>query len=620
MVLLAFCVICCRAIAFGKEPTQKASSNFPTWIAREKIRAGYLYAKDDTKYAALMRSHGLNTVIVKGQFQFKERFADTLEDCRQWARVGKKEKLHVFIAYNWQPAPKSWSRRGYPYRPLVYSDGSTGVAPCPRDNKFWVGYLIVLGKVAADLSLEPDLQIDGIFLDCELYGNRERGHKGYGPETCFCDDCFSSFFLKRGVSGPNLPAVEKTDRAQWLKKKKLINAYSTFLAGDVKALASNFEREIHKINPSFFIGMYPTPTNWVLKSISRGFGTVDFPMIIFATDTYEGGGHKSIPDEPAEFYRNSGIHGLYAAGFILGCYDNSRLEVSLYTAAEKCGGYWLWKMPMLWENKDPRFQISPDTPQQYWRSIGRANNDINTLIGETGASMDKMNMLQRWRLLNPKAAGPEKGESRLPRVNFRGKQDFLFYADKQLEAHIKLLFKRLAVYADNLEYKVISPEGRTILIKEVSKQGPIEINFKSPVTGVYLLRVNVGRCMFRVESSNNPIAALDSSGFNTILRVEPVYFYIGSGSEKVVIVGEGTSNETFRLTTQAPKGQKLSVESSPERRGLRVEIDGNTVQKGIWSLKISKASKGNLEDAYFNFVGLRNMCLAYRPEWIFVQD
>jgi hypothetical protein len=40
----------------------------------------------------------------------------------------------------------------------------------------------------------------------------------------------------------------------------------------------------------------------------------------------------------------------------------------------------------------------------------------------------------------------------------------------------------------------------------------------------------------------------------------------------------------------------------------------------IWSLSISKAAKGTLEDAYINFVGYGDMSLALRPDWILVQD
>jgi len=108
---------------------------FPEWILKEKIRAGYLYAKNDTKYVSLMRENGFNTVIVKGPIQTKTKFKSTLKNYQRWARSCKKEKLHLFIAYNWQP---NFEIVGYPYKHVVCSGGITGIAPCPRDSEYWM--------------------------------------------------------------------------------------------------------------------------------------------------------------------------------------------------------------------------------------------------------------------------------------------------------------------------------------------------------------------------------------------------------------------------------------------------------------------------------------------------
>ena len=163
-ILCSFLAIPYRTVAFGSKQSDTTVTKLPQWIAKEKIRSGYLYARNNTKYAALMRAHGLNTVILKGPFQYKGRLADTLRKCRLWAQACKNEKLHLFLAYNWQPDLKSFS-----YRRVVYSNGASGIAPCPRDHKYWQSYLMPLGRIIAELSLESDLQVDGIFLDCELY-------------------------------------------------------------------------------------------------------------------------------------------------------------------------------------------------------------------------------------------------------------------------------------------------------------------------------------------------------------------------------------------------------------------------------------------------------------------
>lgn len=617
LLSLVFLAIWDNSVAFAKNLPKVQNLKIikpmlPQWIDQEKIRAGYLYAKDDTKYAALMHSNGLNTVIVKANICHE----NALEDYRRWARACKNEKLHLFIGFYWQTDPKETV-----YRSAVYSDGTGGKAPCPRDYEFWQNYLIHFGKIIAKLSNEPDLQIDGIFLDYELYGS-EGNKKNYGHHTCFCDDCFSNFLHSEGYTGSRIPSIGRGDREGWLKKNNLLDSYFAYLKKDVELLAKKFEQKIHQINPSLIIGMYPTPNDWVLTENARGFGTVELPMIIFATDSYSGGGYNSIPDEPSKLYRNSGIYSRYVAGFLLKYYSNNRLEMNLYNVAEKCIGYWIFKMPMLWEPPNSYHILADGTPDEYWQSISKANSDIDMITGETGFSMNEMNILQGWKLLNSEDLEKKNRDYKLPNVSFRGKEDFLVYAAKQKLTQINLYFKRLAEYDNDLEYKIISPSGQILLIQKVDKQGPIQIDFNPPVTGVYLLTVNVGKCKFRIESTNTPIAVLDGWGFHTIGPVEPLYFYASDQTEKVVIWGNGIGAETFCIMVQSPKGLQLMASTvlEKEKNICRLEIERPTLEPGIWSLCLTEATTGNFEDAYFNFVGYRNNCLSFMPDWIFMRD
>ncbi len=619
--ILLFWVLCtcatnlCSQVSCASKSPEATAAKLPQWITTEKIRAGYLYAENDTKYAALMRAHGLNTVIIKGLFVDEKGIKETLENYREWARACTKEKLHVFAAYNWQPSSKSSS-----YRRVIYSDGSSGIAPCPRDRGHWQEYLTYFGKVIAELSLEPDLQIDGIFLDCELYGPELGLKRHYGPHTCFCDNCFSSFLLARSYNGSQLPSVRYRDRKRWLDKNKLLDNYFRFLERDVELLAKQFEQELHAVNGGLMLGMYPQLHNWVLKSIARGFGTDSFPMIVFATDSYVGGGDRRIPDEPIEFYRKSRIYSIYAAGFLLGSYGHSGLRANLYGAAKKCNGYWLFRMPMLWGKFSKNERLAYGTEKEYWQSIAAANDDIVAFTNETDLLTDKMNMQQEWKLLRSDVLETEKRDYKLPKVNFRGKQDFLFYTDEHREVRFSLYFKRLSNYSDNLGYEITTPGGETILTKEVSKQGRTEIHFQSQSTGTHLLKVQSGRCMFRLESTNTPIAVLDSGGFYTIGHVEPLYFYVNDANKKVVILGNGSGSETFRIVLKSPAGKILTAETNPLKNNLRLEIEPPVLEAGIWSLSITKANRGRLEDVYFSLMGLRDTWLTFRPDWIFRQN
>jgi len=614
VILLAFKTAPRVSIASDNEQQDKSGKGLPDWIAKEKIRAGYLYISNDPEYAKLLKKNGLNTVIVKGALHRKEETHKTVDGYRRWARAGGLEGLRIFLAYNWQPEGKTWQ-----YRKVVYSEGNTGIAPCPRDRNYWQDYMTSAGEIISKLSLEQGAQVDGIFLDTELYGSGRRGYPDYARNCCFCDNCFSSFLLNRGYTAPNLPPIGPADRKKWLQKNRLLDNYFTFLQTDVESLSRKYEQKLHLLNPELLLGMYPTPKDWVRESICKGLGMDNLPMIIFATDTYEGGGHRRIPNEPAKLYKNAGIDALYVAGFLLRRYSTDRLGVNLYAAAEKCSGYWLFRMPMLWGKFSGTETLAFGSTEEYWQSIKIANSDIDVCVAENYNLKGVRGTFQGWKLLNPKAAEREEHTQKIAKVNFRGIQEFLFYGNRQQKVEIGLHFQRLAKYRNNLEYEVITPEGDIILNDTVSKQGRVVINFNSKVTGVHLLKVDVGRCMFRIESSNTPIAALDTSGFNTISQTDPLYFYISNTSEKLVILGDGEGKETFRITIENPKGKKLTADTTIARNNFRLGIEKSSLEPGIWNLSIGKNPSKKLEDAHFNFVGSGKMCLAFKPKWIFIK-
>jgi hypothetical protein len=382
--ILFFLVLCtcaanlCSQVSCASKPGDTIVTKLPQWITTEKIRAGFLLATDDAKYAPLIKTHGLNTVIVTATLRKKEQFKGTFENYRKWSRAGKSEKLHVFISYFWQPDPKSPF-----FRRVVYSDGSTGIAPCPRDHEYWRNHLTYLGKIITEMSLESDLQVDGILLDCELYGPELGLKRHYGPHTCFCDNCFSSFLLTKDYRGMQLPRIEYGGRKKWLKENGFLEDYFRFLEKDVESLASTFEQELHKVNPLFLLAIYPTPKTWVLKSMARGFGTKTMPMVIFGTDTYKPTETSRIPAYPQQFYAKQKINAVYAAGFLLTHYGADTLKQELFSAGKKCSGYWLFRMHMLWKPPYGSYKLADGSPNKYWQKIQKANDNIDIFAGKT---------------------------------------------------------------------------------------------------------------------------------------------------------------------------------------------------------------------------------------------
>lgn len=67
VLLFVFGANFCAAKDSNSTQASGSPKGFPRWITEEKIRAGFVLAKGDVKYAELMRSHGLNTAIVAAE-------------------------------------------------------------------------------------------------------------------------------------------------------------------------------------------------------------------------------------------------------------------------------------------------------------------------------------------------------------------------------------------------------------------------------------------------------------------------------------------------------------------------------------------------------------------------
>jgi hypothetical protein len=202
--------------------------------------------------------------------------------------------------------------------------------------------------------------------------------------------------LGHGYRGENLPIADYAERKNWLDRNKLLDSYFAFQENEVESLASNFEENLHKINPSFLIGFYPSPLypradNWVRNSIARGLSTNGTPILIFGTDSYSGGKwQQRTPDNPVKLYKELGVNCHYLAGFLLRSYSSNNLGASLYTAGGKYTGYWIFKMPMLWGYFEKNEKLKRGTVEEYCDSITRANEKIGRLIGQTNASKGRL--------------------------------------------------------------------------------------------------------------------------------------------------------------------------------------------------------------------------------------
>lgn len=345
----------------------------PSWMSA-KILAGYLYDYNDTGYIPKIKNSGLNTLIIKSWKFDSGNLSATLARLEKWGKACKQNDIHAFLAYNWQPQEMEMGK----YRRAVFSDGSVARFTCPLDNSFWENHLIRIVRLLSSISTNNEALIDGVFLDLEMYRTEDLPNmkRFYSQDTCYCDSCFDDFIKAKGITAENSSIIVANKRYEYISSKNLTDEYRRYQVKKVQSHASILREVVEQINPGLFLSIYPYPNknNWVLNALVKTFGTAHKPVLLYAVDTYYEGGHGRIPEAYGSEFSDSGIDALYIAGYLFRKYSNSAIYENIVKSGEKADGYWLYRLPQLWDQEKQQIELIRDTADDYWGSIEAAND------------------------------------------------------------------------------------------------------------------------------------------------------------------------------------------------------------------------------------------------------
>ena len=365
-LVLVFALVFAVTDLPAAEPAAQPPS---TWIEREKIRAGWIYHSDGIEQIARFKAQGLNALVTS---------AGSPEAFDKWAAESRRAGMHLFGVLNFSfNAQKAGLRRA------VFGNGYESVVACPTDETFWQQQLIAKAVQLAKDGMSAEKEISGILIDFELYANSAAGQIYY-TDACYCDHCLGAFLKHKGLDDIS-KQVPFADRIKWLRDKNLFEEYHPFLQSQVRALAAKMREAVEAVRKDFFLGFYPKPHNWMLVGVAQGLGSPDHPMILWATDTYGGGGPNKVPDQWREDLQKQDIHACYCAGMLLRMYSAANLAANMYFASLKGNGYWLFTVHTLCIPEDAQsgdYYLSAGAPDEYLAAIRRANSELDKLCAD----------------------------------------------------------------------------------------------------------------------------------------------------------------------------------------------------------------------------------------------
>lgn len=600
-------ILCGLPLLAQEEPT--------AWIDRDRIRAAYHYANPPAEQKTQdLIDAGMNAQILKA----------TVEKALPFLRAAKLHPgMHCFLALNFNVNAEQEG-----LRQAVLTDGRVERYACPLEERFWRDYLLAGMLERARLAAEPDLQVDGLWIDFELYST-VTGQRYY-RNACYCDHCMAQFAQHKGITCPELA---NDQRAAWLAEHGYAEEYQPFLGTRVEQFAREVREQVHAVDPDLLLGFYPTPHDWSLRAVARAFSTPELPIILWATDTYGGGGPNNVPDDWRAQYEAEGINARYCAGMLLRSYSAKNLAANIYHASAKCDGYWLFTTYTLWKPEEERsgdYYLAAGTAEEYWAAIKRGNEELDRLAANPAYQSDLeigIEPIVYHPLATPEArrriealVPPEVTGATVdcPAVWLRG-SNLLFVAAREGQAvTADIAFGQVGGAADAIRWEVTDAEGAAIAGGQADVGADTTVAFEPPHDGLYYVLMSAGGSKYAVARTNAPVG-LYATKLHTIAGAERLYFRLPLGGGECTVLGEGTSaREMIRVDLFDAQGAPVATaQSTEEDLAAPITFDATGHADEVWSLAIVKADVGILEDSLITLEAPLPPVLSLVPEHAF---
>jgi hypothetical protein len=592
------------------------------WIAREKIRAGWIYSSDGADKLALFKQHGMNCLITH---------AGNADTFTQWAKAAKQANMRLIGVVG-----ASFDGEKAGMRRCVFSNGYESVLPCPLEERYWEEVLTGLAVRLAEEGKRPDEEISGILIDWEMYANSGKGGQIYYTDACYCDHCFGGFLKSKGEADAS-PQVALKDRLQWLRDHKLFEQYHPYLQQQVRAFAEQMRERVLAANPNFFVGFYPVPHNWHLRGVAQGLGKPDHPMILWATSTYGGGGPRAIADDWREQLLKDDIHCYYSGGMLLRFYSAANLAKNMFEIARKTDGYWLFTVHTVCIPEDEQngdYYLAAGTPADYLREISRANRELDHFATERDYASELEFLAEPVRYrhvgydvnrfkpppLQDHSTGARGQPIALPPLNLTWSNFLMMVLQPGEEPALTLdVNKNTSGDIWGVSYAVLNPDKQIVAEGHMPPGEPFTVKFKAAQAGLHTLVVTAGYYgQATLKTSTVPFALWTGHRYQLAGPGGTLYFSVPEGLAEFKINAQcewGASQA--QLTVLDPDGQKVLEQPTDSYvRSAKLTVP-TKAKSGLWALQVERVPNQSFRALSLSFDPALPQAVTLKPEWVF---
>ena len=483
-------------------------------------------------------------------------------------------------------------------RRVVWPSGNEQPLWSPNSDEFWEWTSRYIIEYARMSKAQPHLI--GVFLDYENYAKGKEGNL----YSLSYDDAILKRFAQSMKT--ELPELEYSKRKKWLEQKGLHGEFSTFQIGHWQERCRKLREAVDEHNASFQFCIYPAPgTLFMVNACYPEWSTEEAPIILADASTY-GRSSRLLPQSEAlrtnrgrllarkDVPKKAGIPFIYAGGIdpaVRGA-DPEFCGKNAVMISDITDGYWVFY-------EGPKYD---ETHPEYWKWFTWANKAI--VSGNFKSQHEPRVNPENWavdvfgaiegplRLTAPQPAGTVD----FPTVKLRRDNMLVIAARAGQKVEVVLQNVPIAKYVSLLAWDLRDSKNK-LASGTIPHGDKGKVEFTAGNDGVYLLGVSAGTCAYSVVSSNVSLGLFAGEKLSMIYGAKRLFFYVPEGIEQFELVAMGSGAETVRINVYDQEGQlSASAQTSARQSSIRLKVPVKRNAGKTWSLELTRADEGVLED------------------------
>ncbi|MFV2065880.1 MAG: hypothetical protein ACC645_02800 [Pirellulales bacterium] len=508
---------------------------------------------------------------------------------------------------------------------LAWASGAEQPLWSPNSDEFWewtTRYIVEYARISA-----KNRHLMGVFLDYENYAPDRHG-QGNLYALSYDDVILRKFARSKGI---DLPPLKLAERKDWLERQGQHEAFAEFQVNHWRERCRALRQAVDRLDPTFQFCIYPAPgTPFMVQAAYPEWATERAPLILADASTY-GRASRFLHEQEAlkvnrekllkrrQIAEAAGIPFIYTGGIdpIVRGADPEFSGKNAVAISEITDGYWIFYEGPTYTKQDHA---------DYWKWFTWANRAI--AAGHFDARSEARQTPEGWQieLLGPMKEGarrlvapPISGtEIEMPFVRLR--RDNLLLLAGRTGRTVRVTLKNLPVgqYDSSLVWEVRDPQMVKVTSGTILARQTGTLQFVPKTDGVHLLTASAGGCAYSVSRSNVPVGLSAAQGLGLIGPVRRLYFQVPKSLDQFTLTFEGAGVETVRVNVFAPEGREVaSAQTDPKNNANSLTVPVAPHGPGVWSVELSRADQGVLEDHTLKLDPRLTRVLSLLPEHVF---